>query len=162
MTLSQFILEARTYGVDLPWLGAFILATGLTYFPVHPLVYKMHDKQLGEIVKKSPNKTLESVEKEKQAVRDRYDMEFAPIIGSLERVLYVYCVMQGAYALLSGWLVMKAFTAWLEQKGVNPAERMRYYHLYLYGNILSLFGGLAAGAIGLAVYKTFNHFIQTS
>jgi uncharacterized metal-binding protein len=116
----------------------------------------MHDKQLSEIVKKSPKKTLESLEKEKQLVRDKYDMEFAPIIGNLERVVYVYSVMQASYAVLSGWLVMKAFTAWLEQKGVNPEERMRYYHLYLYGNVLSLFGGLAAGAIGLAISKALS------
>ena len=88
----------------------------------------------------------------KDEITSHFDMTFAPIIGILERIIYIAGIMFGAYVLISGWLVMKAFNAWLmttELEGPRAKERMAYYHLYLYGNALSLITGLVLGFIGL-------------
>ena len=80
-------------------------------------------------------------------------MTSAPIIGILERIIYIIGIMfGGAFALISGWLVMKAFNTWLqtEELKAHPTEvRMAYYHQYLYGNALSLIAGVVLGFIGL-------------
>jgi uncharacterized metal-binding protein len=86
-------------------------------------------------------------------IEEHFAMESAPLIGTIERVIYVFGIMfAGAYALISGWLVLKAFSAWLQGSELQPNPirgRMAYYHLYLYGNALSLMTGLALGFVGL-------------
>jgi hypothetical protein len=152
--LANIVSASRDFGVDLPWLLAFFVASLLSYFPVHQLVRNLHQRQFSRIVEKSRDKTLGGIEDEEKALGRHFDMEFAGTIGKAERIVYVFSVMYGnAFAVLSGWLVMKAFTKWLERKDMDETRLMRYYYLYLYGNLLSLLGGLSLGALGLAIQK---------
>jgi hypothetical protein len=136
-TLAQIFKASAAFGLDLAWLLAFFAASAMSWL-VNPIVHWLHQRNL---------------QKESKEVQDHFDMAFAPTIGKLERVLYIYAIMYApggsAFAIISGWLVMKAFSVWLERTDA----RMRPYHLYLYGNALSLLAGLALGSIGLMLYR---------
>jgi len=95
------------------------------------------------------------------------------MIGTLERMLYVYAVFRNQYSIISGWLVLKAFFGWMQRaeglsgqscKAAEPAPQdggagdastrlhqgvYLKYCMYIYGNGLSLAVGLACGEAAL-------------
>lgn len=133
---------AETYGW--PWITAFIIMS-IASLPLNFIIGKLFSLQMKRLATQ-----IATTENE---IRSHFDMNFAPIIGILERIVYIAGIMfGGAYVLISGWLVMKAFNAWLmttELADPRTKGRMAYYHLYLYGNALSLIAGLVLGFIGL-------------
>jgi hypothetical protein len=179
--------------VDWQWVSAFVIAALLSW-PFNRLVRMLFRNQMRHcaqsIVDRDRTRQV-SVDAKFREIETHFDMESAPLIGKVERILYIFGIMfTGAYAIISGWLVLKAFNTWLEGlelAGVpaNPAaaatapattqgqqdpadyqrerdrlqeernrlkaDRMSYYHLYLYGNALSLLTGLALGVIGLQI-----------
>jgi hypothetical protein len=173
-TLGQIFKYAASYNIDWAWLIAFAIASALSFFPIHWIVLKLHDRRMNREIEGNENLTGIQRKEKKEALLSHFDLEFAGTIGKLERIVYIFSVMYGAaFAVLSGWLVMKAFTTWLEKQDPNedlppapatagtppsapPADKatmMRIYHLYLYGNVLSLLSGLGLGALGVAVAK---------
>ncbi len=88
-------------------------------------------------------------------------------IGGLERSLYIFAVMADQNALITGWLVMKAFFGRIStEMGTVPPDQNRrdlhliYYTNYLIVNLLFLLIGLAIGIIVLFVLDHFARFID--
>ena len=63
----------------------------------------------------------------------------APIVGGLERVLYVFAVMSGKYEVITGWLVMKAFSGGSDRDGADGRRELRpamKYRIHITGLFL--------------------------
>jgi len=120
----------------LPVLGIFFGALVLSLF-ANPLIARLMEWQIGKRFKEDT-----------QSEVNAHDLPFAAIIGNLERVLYIYGVVTSQYAVISGWLVMKAFFLWIRSGGPSDSRLdIRHYFVYLYGSGLSLIAGLALGQI---------------
>lgn len=165
------------------WLLSFLLAVSASW-PTNKLVGKLFQRQMRACARQivegrnvPPDKIEDAAEAEYKIIFKHFDLDTAARIGKWERVIYVFGVMfgGGAWSLISGWLVLKAFNGWLEGMEISKptseaanlplptvtasaavaadasskANRMIYYHLYLFGNALSLMAGVALGFVGL-------------
>lgn len=73
---------------------------------------------------------------------------YAIIVGMIERPFYTLSVCFGAYMMVGGWLVLKAFS------NIDAEKRdVTTFHAYLLGNILSVFVGTASGFISMFLIK---------
>jgi hypothetical protein len=59
-------------------------------------------------------------------------------------MFYVFAVMYGKPELVTGWLVMKTFSGWVEE---DANARYTRYNGFVIGNILSLLFGLGLGVL---------------
>jgi len=171
MTGAAFGDFYATYNIA--WIASFLLAAviaGLLNWPVRN-VFIM---QLGRAADEISSKTRKPKPEVLKDLENHFDLPTASLIGKLERILYVFGIMfGGAFAIISGWLVLKAFNTWLEvfeqtqpgplgtsqnaagkaaeQQAANDKKlsRMIYYHLYLVGNAMSLMMGITLGFLGL-------------
>jgi hypothetical protein len=79
-------------------------------------------------------------------------------MACMERVFYIWAVMFQQYHLIAGWIVLKAFSEWLEtaniarnmrdDKDKKTQKKQSLYDIYLEGNALSLLVGLLCGSLG--------------
>ncbi len=158
------------------WILSFLIAAFAGSWSVNPIVFRLFDAEMRRCAAKLVNddqRMETSAEDEYKLIKKHFDMELAPLIGKVERVIYVFGIMfGGAFALISGWLVLKAFAAWVGEirRPETPenvttsvektsAPRLAYYHLYLYGNALSLLAGLALGLVGLHLTVYLPHLL---
>jgi hypothetical protein len=66
----------------------------------------------------------------------------AKMVGDLERIIYIFGVVENQYSLIAGWLVLKGFLGWIPRSEPEPLPR---YHAYLIGNGYSLVVGVGFG-----------------
>jgi hypothetical protein len=89
----------------------------------------------------------------------------APVLGGLERCLYVFSVLADKYEVIAGWLVMKAFFGWIqfrhhrtrshEERAKEGHDVLGRYNGFLILNLLSLFVGLSFGVAAHFVVLLF-------
>lgn len=148
---------ALAYGFDLPLIGLVAIASLLSVL-LNGIVANLHSTQFRCLIAANLDKRIGEIKQEYEQIASDLDMQFAATIGKVERVLYIIAVALGQYALISGWLVLKAFSAWLRPREQEP-KAMNYYHLYLYGNLLSLLLGVGLGMLALGLSKAAWHLI---
>jgi hypothetical protein len=158
--LADFWTATRNCGIDVPFLVGFLVAIVLGIWPGNWLVAQIHKWQLKTLLKPDGSKTFDEFNKEYDDLLKLFDWRFAQLIGRTERILYVIAVMTAQYSILSGWLVMKAFFGWLSRPRRPQSESLPYYHMYLFGNALSILCGLLCGSIGNVVVTAFNHLLR--
>jgi hypothetical protein len=140
------------YGVDAPSLVGFLfgaLSVIISGPCIRKIILYLVDKTLGRLPPEPPNQTDDQRKEEKELIHSIFDWPGAELIGILERFLYVYSVLEvPAWPLMAGWLAMKAFFIRLaepENAQFPPSRRQAIYHLYLYGNVISVLAGLICG-----------------
>ena len=143
-----------TYEFDLPFLVAMIIGAALSV-AVHPIVKSAFVARIETTAKSTlTGPSDNSVGEKMPLILDHFDLPFAATIGCIERIIYVFAVITPAYDLIIGWLIMKAFYEWLkgpDEEQKLPLRAVVFYHLYLFGNAISLMAGLAAGVIGAVI-----------
>lgn len=166
MNLQDAILKS----VDLPAAIGFSVGAFLAWIPVSAYMRYSYVKHLKEMLESKRQRlqdhhsgtTLaefgQNLVRFEAQILETFDLDFAQEIGTLERTFYVFSVISGQYALLAGWLVMKAFFAWIQIPAntkinlPNPSEwQMLMYHSYLWGSGRSLMFGMLCGIIGQCV-----------
>lgn len=153
-----FVKTAGVYGVNIPLIIGF-LAGSILAICGNFIVFRLHRMQIQKLFVVDDNTTEKAKRDAYDKLLGEFDMRFAGLIGKTERILYVYSVMLNQFSLLGGWLVMKAFFGWLTKPRSNPRDGLPYYHLYLYGNALSILCGLLCGSIGDCVRTAISvHF----
>jgi hypothetical protein len=110
------------------WLTAFVAVSILSLL-AHFAVRGLFDLQMNHCAKtivllelrsRNPgtnvtNAPADLVTAKYQQIHDHFDLGSAAIIGMIERIFYIFAIMfGGAFAVMSGWLVLKAFNTWLE------------------------------------------------
>jgi len=136
---------------------SFLLACILSTWPGNFLIKTIYNWILGAAQSPVPNKTMKAWLEELSPDRDlaEFRSKTAWIIGSLERVIFLYALMFGQPSLITGVLILKAFFSWTEHRAApdpavttgtsNPRmlETIAHYHTYVIGNFLSLLTALA-------------------
>ena len=117
-------------GVDLPtlvgpygwhWILAFLFVAFLSW-PANALVGFLFRRQMRKCAVRvatakyaGRDATLQEIETEYNAIFNHFDLVTAARVGVMERIIYAFAIMFGnAFALISGWIVLKAFNSWLE------------------------------------------------
>jgi hypothetical protein len=99
---------------NIAWLLSFFLMVAIVWatdWPVRNIFVEQLDRASKYIAKKTGDQESEVLTK----LQDHFDLDTASLIGKLERILYVFGIMfGGAFAIISGWIVLKAFNTWLE------------------------------------------------
>lgn len=144
------------YGFDAPSIIGFLCGAALVKLSsslIKRLIYNQVELTLERLPQKTPPASPEEREKEKCEIHKIFDWQGAELIGILECFLYVYAVLEvPAWPLMAGWLAMKAFFIRLaEPHELEPSRRQSIYHLYLFGNIISVLAGLICGHIARAI-----------
>jgi hypothetical protein len=145
------------YGIDVPCVIGFLCGVTLVWLS-SDRIKEIIDRQATAVLNKMPKEGME--EERQRAIHEIFDWPGAKLIGVLERILYVYAVQILAWPLVAGWLAMKAFFIRLAEPDQLPVGRRQpIYHLYLYGNMISVLSGLIFGhiarAISAVIWKVF-------
>lgn len=149
----HYLLRAWThYGIDALSLIGFLFGA-LAVLASSPLVKLIILKQVDLTLGRLPrgDQTDDQRAQEEDRFHSRFDWERAGLIGVLERLFYVYAVLENAWPLIAGWLAMKAFFVRLveptDAEKVDASSRQAIYHVYLFGNMVSVLTGLVCGHI---------------
>src|SRR3954463_8384103 len=117
--------DAGTAGLagvyDWNWVLAFLFVAFLSW-PANYLVGLAFRSQMRNCAERvahartSPQAAdITQINREYEAIFAHFDLATAARIGVLERILYAFGIMfGGAFAIISGWIVLKAFNSWLE------------------------------------------------
>ena len=144
---------------------SFVLACVLSAWPGNLLIRKAYDRILGAAKSPVSGKTMKAWLEEMSPDKDlaEFRSKTASIIGTLERVIFIYALMLAQPSLITGVLILKAFFSWTEHRATatatateQPAEKSKmletiaHYHTYVIGNFLSLLTAILLSHVALA------------
>lgn len=141
----------------------FLLACVLSTWPGNFLIRTIYNLILGAVKSPVTGKTMKAWLEEISPDKDlaEFRSKTAWIIGSLERVIFIYALMFPQPSLITGVLILKAFFSWTEHRArpdqptsdqadtkqtasnqvtekSKMLETIAHYHTYVIGNFLSI------------------------
>jgi hypothetical protein len=142
---------------------SFFLACVLSAWPGNFLIRKIYDLILGSVkgpTKGTMKKWLEDLAPDKDL--DEFRSKTAALIGSLERVIFIYALMFAQPNLITGVLILKAFFSWTEHRMTadqsadksRMLETIAHYHTYVIGNFLSVLTAILLYQLAVSWFPT--------
>jgi hypothetical protein len=166
VSISRFSTWLLNLWIDLPLLSGLAVACLVSWSCVDRLIQK-HYETLTATLKNEPGLvTSEDILPSEQRTEKPTWPPLRARVGRTERLLYIYAIASGVYALLSGWIVLKAFFGWiyesklpeLVEEGQRHESALQLsrrklvgFYLYIYGNALSLIAAVVLTYVGLTI-----------
>jgi hypothetical protein len=155
-------------GISLGGLGGFAVAVIISWIAGDNIILTLYKRRFKEIVLENPDRSLRDAEARSEAWRNKLDLEFGKRIGRIERIFYIYAVMLNQFALLSAWVILKAFYGWIQKPTVAQStateedKDITTFYAYVYGNALSILAGIICGHAGVVVAHLLNRSLESS